>query len=221
MWVNDYGGVSPSAEVEERVLDSVRNAPHLSTRRRPETFGISTGTAHKVPVARGLSKLNARLELAGYRVEACKSLAVAGQRRIVATYPGSLTHIDYETFGYLRSPRRAPRTPGKRLGGFLVVDSLTAFAHLAKLVSLGIVKLDDEWTVRLMGSSARPGGTDRDDAPEYADTDAKALPFALVMQRKKLRDIELTPDLTEPAPTALGKPPRPDGDSGSLVVLAK
>ena len=93
--------------------------------------------------------------------------------------------------------------------------------HLAKLVSLGIVKLDDEWAIRLMGSSARPGGPERDDAPEDADTDPNALPFALVMQTKKPRALQLDPDLREPGPTALGKPPRPDGDSGSLVVLAK
>ena len=71
-----------------------------------------------------------------------------------------------------------------------------------------------------MGSSARPGGVDRDDAPEYVGQE-KQLPFALVMQRKKLNDLELSPDLREPGATALGTPPRPDDDSGSLVVLAK
>ena len=92
--------------------------------------------------------------------------------------------------------------------------------HLAKLIALAIVKLDDEWTIRLMGSSARPGGLDADDAPEYADGDEKALPLALVMHRVR-RELDLAPDLREPGATALGSPPPPDDDSGSLVVLAK
>lgn len=104
---------------------------------------------------------------------------------------------------------------------FVELYQKTPGDHLAKFISLGIVKRDDEWETRLMESNARPSGTNRDDAPEYADTDAKALPFALVTQRKKLKDLELTPDLREPGVTASPTPPRADGESGSLVVLAK
>jgi len=50
----------------------------------------------------------------------------------VASYPGSLTHIDFKTFGFLRG---APGVEGVRLGGFVVVDSLTSHAsvYLAKV----------------------------------------------------------------------------------------
>jgi len=124
------GGNSPSAEVEERTLDSVRAAPHLSARRRAHALGLSHGTVQKVAKLHGLGRLNARLEFAGYRVEVCQPLAVARQRRIVATYPGSLTHIDFKTFGYVRPPWGGRKQKGRRLGGFVVVDSLTAYAHL-------------------------------------------------------------------------------------------
>ena len=72
-----------------------------------------------------------------------------------------------------------------------------------------------------MGSNARPGGVDRDDAPEYADTDEKALPFALVMQRRKPKDLDFTPDLREPGATAAGSPPQTGNGPGSHLVLAK
>ena len=124
----------------------------------------------------------------------------------------------------LDSVRHAPHLCTPRRAETLGISTGTArrrLHHLAKLISLGIAKLDDEWSIRLMGSNPRPGGVDRDDAPEHADSDPKALPFALVMHRKKPRALGLDPDLTEPAPTALGKPPPPDEDSGSLVVLAK
>ena len=42
------GGGSPSAETEERVLDSVRQAPHLSARRRAQALGGSVGVAQKI-----------------------------------------------------------------------------------------------------------------------------------------------------------------------------
>ena len=48
----------------------------------------------------------------------------------MATYPGSLTHIDYKTFGYLRPPRGAGQRPSRRLGGYIIIDSLTSFAAL-------------------------------------------------------------------------------------------
>ena len=93
------------AEIEESVLQSVREKPHLATGVRARELGIGTGAVQTVPVRRKLAKLHARLEFAGYRVEACRPLEVARQRRILATYPGALTHIGFKTFGYLRSPR--------------------------------------------------------------------------------------------------------------------
>lgn len=86
--------------------------------------------------------------------------------------------------------------------------------HLGKLIHLGIVKLDDEWTVRLMGSNHKAG-------PKADGEDGgKSLPFALVMHRKRPQ-LELSPDLREPGAAALAPPPLPDDDSGSLVVLSK
>ena len=92
--------------------------------------------------------------------------------------------------------------------------------HLEKLISLGIVKLDDEWEVRMMGSNRRPAGVDPDDCPDYVDTDDKSLPFALVMERKR-PSLELHPDLREPGPTAGAAPPPSDEGPASALVLAK
>ena len=116
------------AEIEESVLQSVREKPHLATGVRARELGIGTGAVQTVPVRRKLAKLHARLEFAGYRVEACRPLEVARQRRILATYPGALTHIGFKTFGYLRSPRGQAQQAGERLGGFVCIDSLTSFA---------------------------------------------------------------------------------------------
>ena len=71
-----------------------------------------------------------------------------------------------------------------------------------------------------MGSNARPSGVDRDNAPEYVHADDRSLPFALVMHRKR-REPQVSPDLREPGADALGTPPPPDDEPGSLVVLAK
>ena len=116
------------AELEERVLASVREKPHLATGARARELGVSIGAVQTVLRRRRLSKLHARLEFAGYRVEACRPLEVARQRRILATYPGALAHIDFKTFGYLRPPRGQAQQAGERLGGFVCIDSLTRFA---------------------------------------------------------------------------------------------
>ena len=92
-------------ELEEKLVESVREKPHLNTSQRAKEVGCSPTSAQKVLTARQLNRLNARLQFAGYRVEVVRPLVVARQRRIVATYPGSLTHVDYKTFGYLRPPR--------------------------------------------------------------------------------------------------------------------
>jgi len=117
--------------LEARFLESVREKPHLSIDRRASELGCRVQSLQEIATRRGLANLNARLIFAGYRVEACKPLQVARQRRIVASYPGSLSHIDFKTFGFLRG---APGLESVRLGGFVVIDSLTSHAsvHLAK-----------------------------------------------------------------------------------------
>ena len=102
-----------------------------------------------------------------------------------------------------------------------LMPGATSPSKAEDLLALGIVKLEDEWTIRLMGSNARPGGVKPDDAPEYVETDEKALPFALVMQRKKPRDLEGSADLREPGETTWGRHRPPGEDPGSLVDLAK
>ena len=114
-------------ELEAEVLESVRTLPHINTAERAKRLGVSVATAQGILAERKLTKLNARLEFAGYKVEPHRSLQVARLRRIVATYPGALTHIDFKTFGFLRGTRG---DKAKRLGGFVVVDSLTAYAHV-------------------------------------------------------------------------------------------
>lgn len=126
-----FKGGGLEEEVVSSILEDVRQRPHLATTERARQLGVGTGTLQAFLHDRGLSKLNARLGFAGYQVETARPLAIARLRRIVASHPGSLTHIDYKTFGFLRGARGEPSV---RLGGFVYVDSLTSYAtvHLAK-----------------------------------------------------------------------------------------
>ena len=98
------GRNSPSAEVEERVLDSVRHAPHLSSRRRAQALGISIGTVQKVAERHRLGRLNSRLELASIpdAANACNALEhycegregqITDKRRCHPACPEQLTEI--------------------------------------------------------------------------------------------------------------------------------
>ncbi len=116
-----------STQLAEVVLGKVKEAPHLSAGRLAAALGLRTEGVQGVLRAAGLNKLNARLQFAGYQVEAVRPLQVARLRRILAASPGSLTHQDYKTFGYLRGKHGAAQ---KRVGGYVVVDSLTGFAAL-------------------------------------------------------------------------------------------
>lgn len=116
-----------SDEVAQAVLRAVREAPHLSARRLAAKLGLRAEAVHSILRTAGLNELNARLQYAGYQVETVRPLEVARLRRVLAAYPGSLTHQDYKTFGYLRGVYGAPQ---KRLGGYVVIDSLTGFASV-------------------------------------------------------------------------------------------
>jgi transposase InsO family protein len=113
--------------VVDRVLESVRQVPQINTVERAKRLGLRCETTQKILVRHRLSNLNARLSAAGYQVEVLRPLALARQRRILATAPGSLTHIDYKTFGFLRGH---DAETGKRVGGYVCVDSLTAYASV-------------------------------------------------------------------------------------------
>ena len=112
---------------KEPVLTSVREEPHLSTALRAHKLAMLPTTVQRLPKERGLSKLTARLKFVGYQVERCEPLQAARQGRIVAAYPGSLTHIDFKTLAFLQG-RRGHKSV--RLGAFCVIDSLTAHASV-------------------------------------------------------------------------------------------
>jgi hypothetical protein len=117
-------------EVEEAVIASVKALPQLNTGERAQKIGVGTGTVQDILVSRGLDRLHQRLRFAGYRVEECVPRAAARLRRVVAAYPGALTHTDYKTFGHLRPPRGEAHQPSRRIGAFLCIDSLTAYASV-------------------------------------------------------------------------------------------
>jgi hypothetical protein len=114
-------------DVAASLLESVRQFPHFNTAERARRLGIGVGSAQDFLRDRGLSEQNARLRFAGYSVEAVRPLEVARSRRIVATRPGSLTHIDFKVFGVLRGVHGEPAV---RLGGFVVIDSLTSYSQV-------------------------------------------------------------------------------------------
>jgi len=107
------------------ILEHVKAVPHINTAARAKILAFRTEDVQKVLAEHGLSKLDARLRDAGYQVDVLRPLQVARQRRIVATGPGTITHVDYKAFGFLRGV--APRK-GIRVGGYVCVDSLTGFA---------------------------------------------------------------------------------------------
>ena len=126
-----FKGTGFAEDLVGSILESVRTEPHHNTAERARRLGVGSGSLQAFLADRGLSKLNARLRFAGYQVEAVRPLEIARMRRIVASRPGSLTHIDYKTFGFLRGVRGEPSI---RLGGFVLIDSLTSYAvvRLAK-----------------------------------------------------------------------------------------
>ena len=84
--------------------------------------------------------------------------------------------------------------------------------HLEKLIQLGLVKLDAEWTVRLMGQTAPMFGGE---SPDDATSESVGLPFAFVMERAGTK-LQFVPDLRESV-----LPPLEPGSANPNLVLAK
>jgi len=110
-----------------RVLESVQNEPHWNTAARAKKIGMSCRDVQRILSEAGVGNLNARLRFAGYQVEVLRPLAVARQRRIVASRPGSLVHADFKTFGMVRGGVLQEK---RWLRGCIVVDSFTSFAQV-------------------------------------------------------------------------------------------
>ena len=152
-------GTGFAEDVAERVLESVREEPHHSTAERARRPGVGVGALQAFLFNKRLSKLNARLGFAGYKVEAVRPLQVARLRRIVASRPGSVTHVDYRTFGFLRGTRGEPSI---RIGGFVHIDSLTSWATVTLassplvLTDSGGASIGDQY--RNLGRSPSPCG---------------------------------------------------------------
>ena len=127
------------AEDIQAIPTSVREFPHFNTQVRAGRLSLRVEKVQNVLSQNGLSELNARLQFAGYKVETPRPLQVARLRRVLASYPGALTHIDFKTFGILRG---AGSDHSVRVGGFVVIDSLTAYAfcYLTKQVRFGVCR---------------------------------------------------------------------------------
>lgn len=119
------GGRPLSLEIAQKILQSVNEMPHWNTAIRATQLSVRLETLQKFLTDRGLSRLNQRLEYAGFKVETPEPLRAARQRRILATYPGAYTAIDFKTFGILRRDNHQTET---RISGCVVVDHFTGFA---------------------------------------------------------------------------------------------
>ena len=115
----------------ERVLASVQELPHLNTQERAKRLGYSARDVQTILKDAGATKLNSRLQFAGYKVEVLRPLEVARQRRVVATRPGSLLHADFKTFGVVRGGESGAQ---RWIRGCIIIDSFTSYAivHLCE-----------------------------------------------------------------------------------------
>lgn len=125
--VRRNGTYLAAQERQHRVLESVQSEPHFNTATRARRLGLSTRDVQAVLSGANLGHLNARLQFAGYQVEVLQPLAVARQRRIVASNPGSLIHADFKTFGVVRGELE---TQKRWIRGCIVIDSFTSFASV-------------------------------------------------------------------------------------------
>jgi hypothetical protein len=101
---------------------------------------------------------------------------------------------------------------------FLQLYEATPGDHLQKLIKLGLMKLDQEWSVRLMGSTAEL----KDDLGEVVSSDGpndrperREVPFAFVMERTPKG--AFAPDLRQPPDVGTQEISRP----APKVALAK
>jgi hypothetical protein len=86
--------------------------------------------------------------------------------------------------------------------------------QLQKLVNLGIVKLDAEWSIRMMGETPLVGRARPGEKHTLGPLEDDELPFALVLEKNASG--EFLPDLREPPP---GVPPPQAPRAGPSVGL--
>ncbi len=80
--VQRSGDLEKITERRARVLQSLQEEPHLNTVTRAKKLGISCRDCAAILEGARLTKLNARLQFAGYQVEVLRPLEVARQRRV-------------------------------------------------------------------------------------------------------------------------------------------
>jgi len=127
-WRPYLGGGVVEADVQD-ILDSVRSFPALNTLDRARKLGKRTETVQSVLKGRGLSRLTARLQYAGYQVDAVQPLARARQHRVLAAGPGVYACLDFKRLGSVRRLEPRDRSPSSRLiSGLQCVDHYSGFA---------------------------------------------------------------------------------------------
>jgi hypothetical protein len=101
---------------------------------------------------------------------------------------------------------------------FLELYNRTPGSHVAKLIELGLIKLDDEWTIRMMGDTRSMFGKQTKGSPDLplnTDGDGQPLPFALVLDRTP------RPGFSQDWSDKGHKLARPPDGEGSGLVLYK
>ena len=127
-WRPYLGGGVPEADVQD-VLDSVRTHPAWNTVARARQLGKRTEAVQAVLKGRGLSRLIARLQYAGYQVDTVQPLARARQHRVLATGPGVYACLDFKRLGSIRRMEPRDRSQTARLiSGLQCVDHYSGFA---------------------------------------------------------------------------------------------
>ena len=124
-WQPRGAGRAVAHETVARVLESVKDSPHLATLVRARQLHVRTETVQAILTKQGLGRLTARLKHAGYQVDVVPPLAAARRRRIVATSPGCYTAADFKRFGVVR---RVGTEKNVEVSGCCVVDHFTGWA---------------------------------------------------------------------------------------------
>lgn len=118
-------GRSVTQAVVDLVLRSVKEQPQVSTVQRARLLNMRTETCQAILKKSGLSRNVNRLQFAGYQVDVVSPLAVARQRRILASAPGRFTALDWKRFGVVRGGPESPQIP---ICGCVLIDQFSGFA---------------------------------------------------------------------------------------------
>jgi len=102
---------------------------------------------------------------------------------------------------------------------FLDLYKKTPGSHVEKLLNLGLIKLDDEWSIRMMGDTRqvfgkRPDGAPRDQGLNLDDK-GQPLPFALVLDRTPRAGF--SQDFSDKG-HKLDRPPDQEPTNGGMVL---